>query len=140
MEKIRYEDWPRREAYELFSAVSHPFYSVTFTVDVTDLYEYVKREGLSFYYGLVYLCTQAVNETPDFLHVIRDGEIFRLDERMPSFTDLAPGAEQFHVVTMPAAGTIGEFCRRAREVSRGQTKFIDGEAETDELIYFSCRE
>lgn len=53
MRRIEYENWPRRELFEFFSALSQPFYSVTFRVDVTRLYDYVKPRGLSFYYALV---------------------------------------------------------------------------------------
>ena len=47
-----FEAWPRRGIYEFFSGLSQPFYSVTFTLDVTKLYACVKRRGLSFYYAL----------------------------------------------------------------------------------------
>ena len=42
MEKVDRTHWERAELFEFFSAVSHPFYSVTFRVDVTNLYRYVK--------------------------------------------------------------------------------------------------
>ena len=45
--------WPRREIYDFFSPIANPFYSVTFTLDVTNLYRYVKERELSFYYALV---------------------------------------------------------------------------------------
>ena len=46
---INYGQWPRRELFEFFSRVSNPFYSVTFNLDVTRVYEYAKANGLSFY-------------------------------------------------------------------------------------------
>ena len=59
-----FEAWPRRGIYEFFSGLSQPFYSVTFTLDVTKLYACVKRRGLSFYYALTWLVTEAVNSVP----------------------------------------------------------------------------
>lgn len=138
MEQISLENWGRREAYAFFSGISDPFYSVTFALDVTGLYHYVKREGLSFYYALVFLSTQAVNETPAFLYLPKGEAVFRLERREPSFTDLKPGAEQFHVVTMPAGTDLAEFCHRARAASRAQTAFVNGASETEDLIYFTC--
>lgn len=35
MQKIDLAVWPRAELFRFFSAVSQPFYSVTFRVDVT---------------------------------------------------------------------------------------------------------
>lgn len=139
MRRIEYENWPRRELFEFFSALSQPFYSVTFRVDVTRLYDYVKPRGLSFYYALVWLCTRAINSVEAFRVAIEGGEPVLLDKRAPSFTDMKKGAENFHIVTMPAdMGTLEEFCRAAAEKSRSQQGFIDPAAESGELIYFSC--
>lgn len=138
MGSFDYESWPRREAYEFFSGISNPFYMVTFRQDVTPLYDFVKAEGLSFYYGMIWACTQALNDVEAFRLAIRDGEIVCLPRRMPSFTDLKPGAEQFHIVTMDCGGDIRAFCREAAEKSRAQQGFIDLSQETDELIYLSC--
>ena len=80
MEKIDLSRWERAELFEFFSAVSHPFYSVTFRVDVTNLYRYVKERHLSFYYALGYLVTDAVNSVKNFRYTIRNGEILRLDD------------------------------------------------------------
>ena len=86
MEKVDRTHWERAELFEFFSAVSHPFYSVTFRVDVTNLYRYVKERHLSFYYAMGYLVTDAVNSVKNFRYAIRDGEVWLLDERIPSFT------------------------------------------------------
>lgn len=137
-EKIILQEWKRGEIFEFFSGVSDPFYMVTFRQDVTELYKYVKEEGLSFYYSMIYLCVKAMNSIDAFRYVIRDGEVWHIDRREPSFTDLHPGEEEFHIVTMPASGSMAEFCREARSRSLSQTSFIDMSAESDELIYISC--
>ena len=80
MEKVDRPHWERAELFEFFSAVSHPFYSVTFRVDVTNLYRYVKERHLSFYYAMGYLVTDAVNSVKNFRYAIRDGEVWLLDE------------------------------------------------------------
>lgn len=138
MRKIDMDAWNRKELFEFFSKVSQPFYSITFTVDVTKLYQYVKSRGLSFYYGLVYLCTEAVNDVEAFLYILREGEVYRIDRREPSFTDLKRGSEQFYIVTMPAGDGLDDFCRMAKKKSDEQSSFIEGEKETEDLIYFSC--
>lgn len=135
---VALDTWLRREAYTFFSGLSDPFYSVTVTVDVTALHTYTKRRGLSFYYALVWLCTQSINHTTAFRYAIRNGQPVLLAHREPSFTDLHPGAEQFHIVTMPAGDALEDFCRAARAKSRAQTEFLSAAAESDALIYFSC--
>ena len=139
MKQIDKAAWPRAELFDFFSAVSHPFYSVTFRVDVTNLHAYVWKHHLSFYYALGWLVTKAVNSVENFRYVLRDGEIYLLDERIPSLTDLKPGSEQFHIVTLPFSEPMEAFCTAAQERSRNQTTLLDQNAdETDELIYMSC--
>ena len=111
MQKIDLAVWPRAELFRFFSAVSQPFYSVTFRVDVTNLHAYARAHGVSFYYALGYLVTDAVNAVENFRYTIRSGEVWLLDERVPSFTDLKPGSQQFHIVTLPKEGDLDSFCR-----------------------------
>lgn len=138
MRKIDPNTWSRREIFDFFSKISNPFYSVTFNVDVTEVYAYAKRSGLSFYYALVYLVTKAVNSVEAFRHGIVDGELVLFDERSPSFTDLKKGSESFHIVTMPCEGNIAEFCQDAKRRSAEQTTFLSTDKESADLIYFSC--
>ena len=138
MHKIDMTTWPRAELFQFFSGVSQPFYSVTFRVDVTNLHAYAKAHDISFYYALGYLVTEAADSVENFRYTIRDGEVWLLDHRVPSFTDLKPGSNQFHIVTLPKAGTLDEFCRTAKAKSDAQQTFLDQSGELDDLIYFSC--
>lgn len=136
-QKIDPASWPRRELFRFFSGMSQPFYSVTFRQDVTRLVEYAREEQLSFYYALIWLCTHAVNKVEAFRYALEAGQPVLLDARHPSFTDLHPGAEVFHIVTMPCTGSLQQFCEAARAKSLAQTTLLD-QADTNDLIYFSC--
>ncbi|MGI6028175.1 MAG: CatA-like O-acetyltransferase [Candidatus Heteroscillospira sp.] len=138
MKKINLDLWERRELFEFFSPMSDPFYSITFTLDVTKLYEYTHRRQISFYYALVYLSTKALNRVEELRYTIRGGDVWLLDERIPSFTDLHPGSETFHIVTLPCRGTMDEFCRAARDKSRAQTRMLNQSEETDDLMFITC--
>ena len=129
--------WPRRELFDFFSPMSQPFFSITFRQDVTRLYQFAREHQVSFYYALVCLCTQAVNQVEAFRYALRGEDLILFDRRSPSFTDLRPGAEQFHIVTMPCEGSVEEFCRAARAKSLAQTAFLD-QADSLDLIYFTC--
>ena len=138
MQKIDLASWPRAELFRFFSGVSHPFYSISFRVDVTNLHAYTKAHGISFYYALGYLVTDAINAVENFRYTMRDGEVWLLDERTPSFTDLKPGSGQFHIVTMPKVGTLEEFCRSIQAKSAAQQVFLDTSTQSDALLYISC--
>ena len=138
MTEINYDTWERREAYEFFSGISNPFYMVTFKLDVTDLYDFSKARGISFYKSLIWVCTKAMNQIDAFRITSKDGKIFMLDRRNPSFTDMKPGGRQFYVVTMDYVDDIEIFCREAKAASEKQNFFIDKTKETESLVYYSC--
>ena len=138
MREVDMAQWKRRERYEFFKGVSWPFWSVSFPVDVTGLHRWSHENGLSFYYALVYLCTRALEEVEAFHYKDRGEGIVWHDRLVPSFTDLAPGQEDFHIVTLEAGEDLADFCRRARELSRAQRAFVDDGAWQDEMVYFTC--
>lgn len=80
-QKIKLRTWPRRDIFSFFSALDQPFYSVCFRVDVTQLHTYTKTHGLSFYYAMTYLVTQAVNEVENLRYTIRDETVVLLSHK-----------------------------------------------------------
>ena len=138
MKRIDLETWDRREIFDFFSPLSDPFYSVCFRLDVTELRRYCREKGLSFYYAMIFLVTRAVNDTEAFLYTIVNGEVFLLDERLPSFTDRGAGEKYFRIVTLPSGGDLAAFCAAAKEKSLAQKGFIDYSAEGRELVYLSA--
>lgn len=139
MKQIDLATWPRREIFELFSACDHPFYSVTFELDVTNLKRYTKENGLSFYYSLSYLITEAMESVEAFRIRIRNGRLEVVDELIPSCTDLMPESDCFVIVTLPRGCDMAAFCRRAKHTARTQKTLLDPKSEArDDLIYFSC--
>lgn len=133
------ETWPRRGHYAFFAPMSHPFYALTFPVDVTPLRAYCGDRGLPFYPAMVFAVTKAMERVEAFLYRDRDGVIVRHDSLVPSFTDLRPGSELFHIVTLEAGADLAGFCRRAREQSARQTEFLTGGPwDGDQEVYFTC--
>ncbi len=137
-EKIDLDTWERRDSYLFYSKISHPFYVCSFNQDVTGVYSFAKRRGLSFYYSLIWACTMALNDIEAFRTVVADGGPARIPERNPSFTDLRKGAEQFHIVTMKYDPDPVRFAEQAKEASLAQKCFIEQEEESDDLVYFTC--
>jgi len=138
MRKIDIKQWNRKEVFQFFSEVSDPFYVVCFRQDVTKLVQWTRQNGLSFYYSLIWLCTKALNRIDAFQYLIEDGEVYHIERRYPSFTDLKPNSEVFHITTCKSDGDIAEFCSTAKEKSLEQNCFIQLEDEGTDLIYFSC--
>lgn len=139
MDVVDRENWSREEHYRFFAAMSHPFYSLTFLVDVTSLRHYTKREGISFYAAMVFLVTKAMEDVEGFRLRDRNGMIVRHDRLIPSFTDLKPGSDLFQIITLDAGDDMADFCVRAKEKAATQIEFIsDGAWDKDQLVYFTC--
>ena len=92
--------WPRRAHYDFFAPMSHPFYALTFPVDVTPLRALCKERGLSFYTAMVFAVIKAMEQVDAFLVRERDGVLVRHDALVPSFTDLKPDSDLFYIDSM----------------------------------------
>ena len=138
MEMVDITNWPRRESYEYFSTVSQPFYSVTYIQTVTEIHNFARRRGLSFYFAMVWAVTAAVNRVEAFRMTITPSLPAVLPRRDPSFTVLRPGEESFRILTMEWDPSPERFCAAAAERERRQTAFLDQAGETGNLLYLSC--
>lgn len=132
--------WPRQDHFQFFSGLSFPFFSVTPSLDVTNLRAYTKRHGLSFYYTLIYATVSAMNQLPDYLYKIRGAQIVRHDQLEPSFVVMDEDTHLIKIVNVPLEGSLEEFCRRAAELADAQSSpFPDPQQEhRDDLVYLSC--
>ena len=138
MKEINMDNWPRKEIFNFFSATERPFYSVSFRMDVAHARRWAGEKGLSFYHSMVWLVTEALNRVEAFRYTISDGGVYLLPRREPSFTDMKPGADFFHICTMDVRGGIEEFCAEAAARREGQECFINYSDERPNLVYISC--
>ena len=131
--------WNRRDAYALFSRGYLPFFAVTTPLDVTELLRTTKREGTSFYRGLVYVLTRAMNDLEPFRLRIRREGIAVCDTVSPSYTTAGPdGTFGICDVEYVPGETMADFCRRAREAEARQTERMVVEDDVrDDLIFIS---
>ncbi|QIL46632.1 chloramphenicol acetyltransferase [Vagococcus coleopterorum] len=138
MKVIDQELWARKEHFKVLSGRDVPFYCITADVDVTNLKEYCKNQNISFYYALVYLATDALNNTENFRYKIQGDNVILYDELIPSFTDLEPGSDLYKGVTLKKVGDIKEFCHAASVESNQQTEYFPNiPFPLDQLIHFS---
>ena len=131
--------WDRREHFKLFSAQQFPYLGVTFRVDATRLHRWCKENGVSFYYAMSWYSIRAMEPIENFYYRLVNGAPVRVGELVPSFTDLHPGSELFHIVTVDMAAEPAEFCRRAAQKSAAQSGLLDQtDEQTEGLVYISC--
>ena len=137
---IDVDTWPRRDAYRLFSRGYLPYFSVTTPLDVTELYRFTKKEGLSFYRAMVYSVTRAMNELEPFRLRIRPEGVAVCDTVSPSYTTAGKdGSFGICNVDYIPGESMADFCRRALETEATQVENMVVEDDVrDDLIFFSC--
>ena len=140
MEYIDMDNWKRKAHFDFFHSLDFPQYIVCMNIDITHFLEVVRRNNLSLYYSLIFAVTTVANECENLRYRIRGGRVILHDKTHPSFTDIAPGDDQFKIVTMDLTGDLLGFTSLARAASQSQIDYFpDAESEQrDDLIYITC--
>lgn len=136
------ETWPRKAHADFFARVDIPLYSLTFSLDVSAVYSFSKRERLPFYYVMIYLSTRAVNAVQAFRYKLREDGVVLWDVLSPSFTFMYnEAADLFGIANMDSIPNEGlhAFCERAAAVQAATRSPLPTQTEDarDDLIYFS---
>lgn len=84
-EIIDIEKWERKTPYKNFVKYSDPSFAMTVRMDVTDIVNYSKETGSSFFANYLYAVNTCLNSVPDFRLRIQNGKVVRYDEIKPSF-------------------------------------------------------
>ena len=138
MKKVNLDTWERRKHYAFFKALDVPQYDMTFQIDVTPLYRFVKKEGISFYFTMIYIVMSTLNDIEAFKYRIIDNEVYIADTMHPSFTDVMANSHLFKMVTTEMTPTLTEFLVKAKENSAKQLEIIDPIKENmPNLVYIT---
>lgn len=131
--------WSRREIFEAFSPYSNPFYVVSFNVDIRNLYDFCKRNGIGVYHAMIWCVTRAVNSVPAFRQRIVNGTVVEYDTTFPSYTFMKKGEDAFKICTISAEDDLMTFDRKARLAEESQTSLFGSyDLPLEPLIYLSC--
>jgi len=136
MKKIELSTWDRKEHYLFFRALDVPQYDMTFQIDITPLYKYVKTSQISFYFTMMHTVMKTINTIDAFKYRIIDNEVYMCDVMHPSFTDKMSNSTLFKMVMTQMEDDLAEFIKNARKNSDLQSTLIDPEKEKrPDLIY-----
>lgn len=139
--EIDINKWSRKSQAEFFIGDEEPRFSLTSTLDVTNLYRFVKENRLSFYYALIFLSMQSMNSIEEFHYKLDGNKVYYYDALQPSFCDLRKGETNYYIVDvrMDKNEDIRSFDKKCTEKSFSQKVFIDEKGfEQNELVFISC--
>ncbi len=142
MKHIDLEKWKRKEHFNFFYRADYPQYNICMDIDVTRFLAFIKKEGISFYYAMIFSVIKVVNSLDNLKYRIRDGKVVLHDIVHPSFTDMKKDKtdDLFKVVTLEMKDNILEFVNYAKETSENQQNYFElgMPAGRDDLVYITC--
>ncbi len=131
--------WHRKSTFDSFSKYDNPVFSVATRLDVTELVNYSKERGTSFFTDFLYIVCLTLNQMSQFRCRIVDGKVVEYDRINPSFIVMN---EITDIVTCqsPASFDYSEFYRNNRlaidSAKRNKNEFIS--PTTNDVFYISC--
>lgn len=139
MMKIDIDQWERKEIYQFYKDFDIPRYQVSVDIDVYQFYQYVKKEGLSFYFSFMWLVLDALNEIPNFKYRLVKDDVYYYDVVHPSFTDRIEGKDLFKIVNSKFQNDMKTFVQQAIDKSKLQgDQFINYQDELrQDLVYIT---
>ena len=139
MRKVNLDTWPRREHFELFSTFDHPHFNMCANVNLTAFIPALKRRGVSFTVGILYVISRAANAIPEFRYRIQGDNVVEHEIVHPSVTILVD-KDLFSFCTMEYIEDFSEFAVSAAEriafVKENPT--LKNDPKQDNLLYMTA--
>ncbi len=140
MEIINFDIWDRTTHFNFFRRMDYPQYLICKNIDITNFLTQLRKKDISFYYGMIYAATYALNQIKEFKYRIVGDKVILHDTIHPSFTDMTDGSELFKMVTVDMEDSIEAFVEKAKKKADSQKDYFvmkDVEGRVD-LIYITC--
>ncbi len=136
--EIDVEKWNRRLTYEFFSGYEDPFFNMTANLDVTELYKFTKKYGLSYALTSLFYSQKTVNEIREFRIRLFDEKLVEFEKIEATQTILQPD-ETFSFCYFPMTADVFEFNETGRKNVEKYKKLNTFDVENDrvDLIYYS---
>lgn len=139
IKRIDMNSYPRRAHFEYFKSMAYPYAGMTVNVDITELYNTIKKNSLPFFLTVLYTAANAANGVPELRRRIQDGGIVEYDFCPASYT-LALEDGTFCYCRLDCNMPYGEFIEYAKQQqnkARDEKSIDDGE-DIDSMFFVSC--
>ncbi|WP_372744791.1 CatA-like O-acetyltransferase [Lutibacter sp.] len=137
MKEFSVENWKRKEQFEFFKDYEDPFFNITVNLEVTKLYNFCKKNKLSFSLACIYVALKSINEIPEFKLRINNNKVYIFDEVNIGSTVLNED-NTFSFCNFPIKPTIFEFDTSGEKVMEAHKKGVTLGAQENELGIIHC--
>jgi chloramphenicol O-acetyltransferase type A len=140
MKTIDLNSWDRAEHYEFFRRMDYPQYNICMNIDITHFLGSVKEKKLPFYYAMIYLSMNVLNEFEEFRYRIHGDQVVLHEKIHPSFTEISAGDKYFKIVTVNLSDSMEEFIQAAKNCAESQKEYfpVASLGGRDDLVYITC--
>lgn len=141
MKKININSWERKSAYKCFSRYQNPTFSLSTKIDVTNLVNYSKKTGTSFFANTLFVVTKALNSIDEFRIRIHKNKVVLFDKIDASFIVLN---QQGAIISCRTNYTenYNDFYAKTRSlIDSAKTDFSKknfNDNGDNNLFYFTC--
>jgi chloramphenicol O-acetyltransferase len=125
--KIDIENWNRNKQYEWFKNFSNSCYGIDSKIDVTNLVQYCKENGKSFFICMMYVVMKSLNSIDQMRMRYEDGEAYLYSDINPAYTVMTKSGD-FENVRHRNYSKFSQFYEKAKneiEKVKNQIKLND---------------
>lgn len=139
---IPLEKLPGKKYFKWFNTYDIPNYTTLVEMDITRFYKFIKEKGYPFYYSMIYLVNEALNQFPEFRYRMVGDQIVLFDHIDPSFTIMTDRGLYDNVNDVKIRNGFQQYLKDAQrivaEIKTG--KNLDNECFDDcvDQFYFTC--
>ena len=139
MKILDMETWSRSKSFNFFKRYDYPQFNITTQLDITKIYNYLEKNGISKYNAILWMISCAANHVTEIRYRIRDDMVVEHDRVDPAFTFLTH-EKNLAFCTAEYSSDVPKFFTR---VDQGIAEIkahpkIEDKPGVDNLLYVSC--
>ena len=138
MKVINLKTWERKDFYNCFKKDVMPMYGITTKFDVTNVYNFAKQNGISFYFALGHIFYSALKDVEEFNIRVVKRKLVVMENNVLSFTCIKPNETMFKFVDVLYDADIVKFCENARRIEQNQTGLFGNLKNPKYGVFYSC--
>jgi len=138
MKEFDIDLWNRKTQYEFFKSYEDPFFNLTTQLDVTNLYNFCKKNNLSFFLVSLYVALESANEVLEFRLRIINNKVYEFKSIDIGSTVLNDD-NTFSFCFFKREKSLIDFNKLGKEAlaNHKENKNFDSNKEVQNLIYCS---
>lgn len=137
MQEFDVENWNRKNQFNFFKEYEDPFFNLTANVDVTNLYQFCKKQKLSFSLACIYVAIKSINEILEFKLRFFNGKVVLFDEVNIGSTVLN-GDNTFSFCDFSLKPSIEGFIIEGSKVIENHKKGVKFDPQENEVGIVHC--